>query len=159
MSQFARTLSYPLSVPPQSLPPRRPTISISSSPRSQQTQPLSELPLLRPETVPSQEERPPQTIAQLTQTIAQLTEARNYLRAHWQPPSNLTQTLEYSLSLNADGSISRMVTLGKAAIDYIKYTGIPLPGDPFVSPIEGGVKSTIRVIFQPDGNVQVLLDR
>jgi uncharacterized protein YjbI with pentapeptide repeats len=145
-----------VSVPAQSPPRRpRPTISISASPKPQ---PISiQLPLLQQAT-PSQEETPLLTIAQLTQTIAQLTEARNYLRAHWRPPNNLTQTLEYILTLNPDGSITRILPLGKAAGDYIQRTSIPVPGEPFVSPVEG-VKSTIRVVFEPDGNVQVLLNR
>jgi uncharacterized protein YjbI with pentapeptide repeats len=154
------TIPSAVFVPSQVLPPRRPTISISSSPISQRTPPLSEVPLLRDVmAAPPQKERPPQTIAQLTQTIAQLTQAQNYLRAHWRPPNDLTQTLEYSLTLNADGSITQMIPLGKAAGDYIDRTGIPLPGEPFVSPREGGVQSTIRVVFQPDGNVQALWER
>jgi uncharacterized protein YjbI with pentapeptide repeats len=145
-----------VSVPAQLLPRRpRPTISISP-PQNQQPVTI-QLPLLQQAT-PSQEETPLLTIAQLTQTIAQLTEAQNYLRAHWRPPNNLTQTLEYILTLNADGSITRILPLGKAAGDYIQRTGIPVPGEAFVSPVEG-VKSTIRVVFEPDGNVQVLLNR
>lgn len=63
------------------------------------------------------------------------------------------------MSLNADGSIARIIPLGKAAIDYIERTGLPSPGQPFVSPIEGGVISTLLVVFQPNGNVQVFLKK
>ncbi|MEW6495771.1 MAG: pentapeptide repeat-containing protein [Cyanobacteriota bacterium] len=157
------------SIPYVSIPERRPRPAISISPAQRpqpisiQTPPLPPLPLIpllpsKP-TPPSQAETPLLTIAQLTQTTAQLTEARNYLRAHWRPPSNLTQTLEYILTLNADGSISRILPLAKVAGDYLDRTGIPLLGEPFVSPIDGEVKSTIRVVFEPDGNVQVLLER
>jgi hypothetical protein len=154
------------SIPYVSVPERRPrpTISISPPQRPQpisiQTPPLPLIPLLPSKpTPPSQPETPLLTIAQLTQTTAQLTEARNYLRAHWRPPSNLTQTLEYILTLNADGSITRILPLAEVAGDYLDRTGIPLLGEPFVSPIDGGVKSTIRAVFEPDGNVQVLLVR
>jgi len=148
-----------VSAPEQPSPPiqGQPMISISPSPKTQASSVLLRLPLLQ--ATPSQEEKPPQTIAQLTQTITQLTEARNYLRAHWRPPNDLTQTLEYSLTLNADGSITRIIPLAKAAGDYIDRTGIPFLGEPFVSPREGGVQSTIRVVLQPDGNVQVLWER
>lgn len=146
------------SIPYVSVPaiPSRLPISSSPLPRSQPIS-LPTLPLLQPATS-SQEETPLLTIAQLIQTIDQLTKARNYLRAHWRPPNDLTQTLEYSLTINADGLIIRIIPLSKVAVEYIDRTGMPLLGKPFVSPIEG-LKSTIRVVFEPDGNVQVLLSR
>ncbi len=146
------------SIPYVSVLPISPLSRLSNSPPPiPQIIPRETLPLLQGAT-PSQE-RPLKTIAQLTQIITQLTEAQNYLRAHWQQPSNLTQTLEYILLLNPDGSITRFIPLGEAAQIYANRTGIPLPGQPFVSPIEGGVESTIRVVFQPDGNVQTLWER
>ncbi len=146
------------SIPYVSVLPIPPLPRLSNSPPPiPQIIPRETLPLLQGAT-PSQE-RPLKTIAQLTQIITQLTEAQNYLRAHWQQPSNLTQTVEYILLLNPDGSITRFIPLGEAAQIYANRTGIPLPGQPFVSPIEGGVESTIRVVFQPDGNVQTLWER
>ncbi|HEY9633775.1 MAG TPA: DUF4335 domain-containing protein [Coleofasciculaceae cyanobacterium] len=97
--------------------------------------------------------------SKLSDTIPQVAEARTYFEQRWKPPSNLTQTVEYSLSLNADGSIQRILPLGKAAGDYIDRTGIPLPGEPFVSPIQGTGNPIIRVVLGPDGKVQTFLEK
>ena len=95
----------------------------------------------------------------LFDTIPQVAEARNYLQERWNPPSGLTQTLEYSLLLNGDGSIERIIPLGKAAQEYIDKTDIPLPGQPFVSAVPGGKNPIIRVVLTPDGKVKTLLDQ
>jgi hypothetical protein len=95
----------------------------------------------------------------LFDNIPQVAEAREYLQQRWQPPSSLTQTLEYSLLLNADGTIQRIIPLGNAAGEYIDRTDIPLPGEPFVSPIEGGGTPIIRVVFSPDGKVKTFVEK
>jgi len=95
----------------------------------------------------------------LFDNIPQVAEARNYLQQRWKPPSGLTQTLEYSLLLNEDGSIQRIIPLGQAAQENIDKTDIPLPGQPFVSAVEGGKNPIIRVVFTPDGKVKTLLER
>lgn len=95
----------------------------------------------------------------LFDNIPQVAEARNYLQQRWTPPSGLTQTLEYSLLLSGDGSIQRIIPLGKAAQEYIDKTDIPLPGQPFVSAVPGGGNPIIRVVFTPDGKVKTLLER
>jgi hypothetical protein len=91
-------------------------------------------------------------------TIPQVAEARSYFRQQWSPPAGLKQTLEYNLLLNADGSIQQIAPLGQAAGDYIDRTGIPLVGEPFVSPIQGGHSPKIRVVLGPDGSVQTFLE-
>ncbi|HBL61107.1 MAG TPA: hypothetical protein DDZ80_22550, partial [Cyanobacteria bacterium UBA8803] len=90
--------------------------------------------------------------------IPQVAEARNYLQQRWQPPADLTSKLEYSVWLNSDGSIERILPLGQAAQTYIDRTNIPLVGKQFVSPIEGGAKPRIRVVLSPDGQVETLLE-
>ncbi|MCA1990644.1 MAG: DUF4335 domain-containing protein [Coleofasciculus sp. S288] len=107
------------------------------------------------------EESAPTTNARsgkLFDTIPQVAEVRDYLQQRWQPPSGLTQTLEYSLLLNADGSIQRIIPLGKAAGDYIDNTAIPRPGQPFVSAVEGQRNPNIRVVLKPDGEVETFLE-
>ncbi|HAG83854.1 MAG TPA: hypothetical protein DCL61_22575, partial [Cyanobacteria bacterium UBA12227] len=56
-----------------------------------------------------------------------------------------------------DGSVERIIPLGQAAQVYIERTNIPLPGQPFVSPVEGGRKAKIRVVFFQDGKVETFL--
>lgn len=92
--------------------------------------------------------------SRLSDTIPQIAEVRNYLQQRWQPPSGLTQTLEYTLWLDRDGSILRIEPRGKAAGDYLDRTGIPQPGAPFVSPVAGEREPKIRVVLTPDRQVQ-----
>src|SRR5919199_1480287 len=91
--------------------------------------------------------------------IPQVAEVRNYLQARWQPPSGLTETLEYQMMLNPDGSIQRITPLGRTAIEYIDRIGIPSLGESFVSPVEGGRDAKIRLVFSPDGKVQTFLEK
>ncbi|MBD2037171.1 DUF4335 domain-containing protein [Leptolyngbya sp. FACHB-321] len=91
-------------------------------------------------------------------TIPQIAEARQYFQQRWTPPQGLTQTLEYTLLVNADGSIQRIVPLGQAAGNYIDRTGGPLAGEPFVSAISGGRNAKVRLVLSPDGSVKTFLE-
>jgi hypothetical protein len=91
--------------------------------------------------------------------IPQVAEVKNYFEQRWKPPAGLNQTLEYSLSLNSDGSIQRIRPLGQAAGDFIDRTNIPLPGEPFVSAVAGGSSPTIRLVLTPDGKVNTFLEQ
>jgi len=110
---------------------------------------------------PSAESAPAGNAAdsKLSDTIPQVAEARNYFQQRWQPPAGLKQTLEYSLTLDTDGSIQRILPLGKAAGEYMDSTGIPRPGDRFVSPVAGGGNPTIRLVLTADGKVQTFLEQ
>ncbi|MEB3338548.1 MAG: DUF4335 domain-containing protein [Leptolyngbyaceae bacterium] len=92
-------------------------------------------------------------------TLPQVAEARSYFQQRWQPPQGLTQLLEYTLVLNRNGSIQRIVPLGEAAGNYIDRTSMPLVGEPFVSAIEGSRTPRIRVVLSPTGTVQTFLER
>lgn len=87
----------------------------------------------------------------------QVEEAREYFEQRWQPPANLTDPLEYTLLLGVDGTIQRIVPVGKAARDYVDRSGMPLVGESFVSPNKSGQTSIIRVRLNPDGKVQTFL--
>jgi hypothetical protein len=82
----------------------------------------------------------------------QVAEAREYLKKQWQPPEGFADTLEYSLILDVDGSIARILPLNQAARVHIDITGIPQIGKPFVSP--SGQNVRLRAVFNPDGKVQ-----
>ncbi|AFY40854.1 DUF4335 domain-containing protein [Nostoc sp. PCC 7107] len=84
----------------------------------------------------------------------QIAEARSFFQKRWQPPSGLTQTLEYSLTVDVDGSIARILPLNKPAREFIDNTGIPAIGKPFVSGNKSGQNIRMRVVFSPDGKVQ-----
>ncbi len=91
-------------------------------------------------------------------TIPQIAEAREYLQQRWSPPQDLTQTLEYTLFVSANGTIQRTMPLGQAAGDYASRVGIPSVGAPFVSPLSNGRNAKIRVVLSPDGTVKTFLE-
>ena len=83
---------------------------------------------------------------------------RSYFQQRWQPPDGLTQTLEYRLLLNADGSLQRIVPLGQFSENYLDRTNMPLMGEPFVSAARNGETPQIRLVLKPDGKVQSFLE-
>lgn len=90
--------------------------------------------------------------------IPQVAEARQYFQQRWQPPSSLTQDqLEYTLSLNADGSIKQIIPRGQVAQIYLDRTEMPLKGEPFVSAVEGGRNPEILLILHKNGKVETRL--
>lgn len=89
--------------------------------------------------------------------IPQVAEVREYFQQKWQPPEGLTQTLEYRLVLNEDGSIQRIVPLGQAAATFLDRTNMPLMNEPFVSPPAEGTPQ-IRLVLERDGRVQTFLE-
>lgn len=91
-------------------------------------------------------------------SIPQVAEVRSYFEERWQPPEGLTQTLEYTLLIGEDGSIQRIVPLGQSAGDYIDRTGMPLVGEPFVTPVANGKSPRVRVVLSPDGQVRTFLE-
>ncbi len=86
----------------------------------------------------------------------QIVEARDLLKRRWQPPTGLTQTLEYSLMVGVDGTIERIFPLNKPAREFVDSTGMPDIGKPFVSANRYGKNLRIRVILSPNGKVQTL---
>ncbi|MBD3882442.1 DUF4335 domain-containing protein [Phormidium tenue FACHB-886] len=90
--------------------------------------------------------------------IPQVAEVRDYFQQAWQPPPELSQTLEYRLLLNTDGSIQRIVPLGQAAATFLDRTNMPLMNEPFVSPVTDGKTPQIRLVLGRDGRVQTFLE-
>jgi hypothetical protein len=100
------------------------------------------------------EDEPESKISQ----IVQLQEVTSYFKQKWQIPGDLKQTLEYRLILNRDGSIQRIIPIGKASEIYVDRTNIPLMGEPFVSPLQNRDSATIRLLLSPDGEVKTFLE-
>jgi hypothetical protein len=90
--------------------------------------------------------------------MAQVSEIKDYFAQRWQPPPELTQTLEYSLVLNPDGSIQRVVPLGQAAATFLDRTPIPLANEPFVSAFKSSQNPVIRLVLEKSGKVQVFVE-
>ena len=90
--------------------------------------------------------------------LVQLQEISSYFRNKWKSPQDLKQTLEYRLILSQDGSINRIIPIGKAAGIYLDRTNIPLLGEPFVSPFTEQEIMTVRLLLSPDGEVRTFLE-
>ena len=101
---------------------------------------------------------PPATSTTAFDTIPQVAEVRSYFQQRWQPPEGLSQTLEYRLLLNADGSLQRIVPLGQFSENYLDRTNMPLLGESFVSATNSGETPQIRLVLKPDGKVQSFLE-
>ncbi len=91
-------------------------------------------------------------------SIPQVAEVRTFFLSRWQPPEALDRPLEYRLQVAPDGTIQRVIPLGDQAGNYLDRTGMPLIGEPFVSPILSGQRALIRLVLYPDGRVQTLLE-
>ena len=89
---------------------------------------------------------------------SQIEEVIAYFEQKWQPPEGLKQSLEYRLLLNDDGSIKRVISLGKGSQLYLDQTNIPVNGESFISPLSESQSSTIRLLLNPDGGVQAFTE-
>ncbi len=90
--------------------------------------------------------------------LNQIQEIVVYFQKRWQPPTDLKQSLEYRLLLNADGSIKKVVALGKAAQLYLNQSNIPVNGESFISPLSESQSATVRLLLNPDGKVQAFTE-
>ncbi len=88
----------------------------------------------------------------------QLQEIQAYFQDKWQPPADLKQSLEYRLYLNPNGSIKRVVPLGKASQLYLSQTNIPVKGESFISPITKSQQSVIRLLLDPEDGVKTFAE-
>lgn len=85
-------------------------------------------------------------------------QVREYFQQRWKVPEGLTQTLEYSLKINNQGSLTRIIPLGRAATIYLDRTSMPLLNEPFVSPLTSQETATIRLVLLNDGTVKTFLE-
>jgi hypothetical protein len=90
--------------------------------------------------------------------VKQLEEVTSYFQQKWRSPSELKQTLEYRLTFNQNGSLKRVIPIGKASEIYLDRTNIPLMGEPFVSAFVENQNITIRLLLSPDGEVRTFLE-
>lgn len=103
-------------------------------------------------------QEPPAQTATAFDRIPQVAEVRRYFQQRWNPPESLPSTIEYSLLLAPDGSIEQVIPLGETAATFLDRTEMPLRGEAFVSPVEGGRQPKIRLVLTPEGEVQAFLE-
>jgi Domain of unknown function (DUF4335) len=90
--------------------------------------------------------------------LPQVDEIKQYFQGRWKPIPGVTSPLEYQVELGADGAIQRVVPLGSASRDYIEKSTIPL-NEVIVSPLTQGKVATLRLILNPNGKVDALLEK
>lgn len=88
----------------------------------------------------------------------ELGQVKAFFQDKWQPPADLKQSLEYRLFLNKDGSLARVIPLGKASQYYLDRTLIPTKGEALISPVSNPPPSPIRLLLNPDGKVQAFIE-
>jgi hypothetical protein len=93
------------------------------------------------------------TATQSPTTDSQLQEVKAYFQENWKPPADLKQTLEYRLLVKPNGSISRVIPIGRASEIYLDRTNLPLMGEAFISASSQQKDSTIRLLLSPDGSI------
>jgi hypothetical protein len=90
-------------------------------------------------------------------TLPQVSEVQSYFAQRWQPPAELSQTLQYSLLLNPDGSLQRVMPLTQASKIFLDRTPMPLANEPFVSPVTVQGQLVIRLVLEKSGRVQAFI--
>lgn len=103
---------------------------------------------------PSSSTTPNEPKSGLFDITPQVAEVRNYFKQRWNPPSGLSEALQYTIVLDVDGTIQRIIPLGQASIKYVDRSSMPQVGKRFVSPTRSGQTSRIRVVLFPNGKVQ-----
>jgi len=90
---------------------------------------------------------------------AQATAAHAYFQDRWQPPAELTRTLEYRLILSGDGRLERAIPIGSDAITNLDAANLPAPGTAIAPPAPDPAPTTLRLVLEPDGNVRTFWER
>lgn len=91
-------------------------------------------------------------------SVSQVAEVKSFFESQWQPPKELTESIEYRLVLAPDGTLQTFTPLGRTADLFLDRTPMPFTGQKFVSPVKGGGNPTIRLVLSPDGKVQTFLE-
>ncbi|WP_413161376.1 DUF4335 domain-containing protein [Capilliphycus salinus ALCB114379] len=108
----------------------------------------------RPETIAATREED----TTLFDQIPQVDEVRTYFQEKWYPPKNLRKTLQYSLQLNADGTIASITPVGQPSVNRLPQLELPKVGEPFVSATADGRRPKIRIVLEPTGRVKAFLE-
>jgi Domain of unknown function (DUF4335) len=84
---------------------------------------------------------------------------RNYFQSKWKPSSTQQNPLQYVVQINGKSGLVRSVSAqGAAATTYLDRSKIIKVGQKLVAPAAGGTDQKIRVVLQPDGNVDSFME-
>ncbi|MEL6501118.1 MAG: DUF4335 domain-containing protein [Cyanobacteria bacterium J06623_1] len=104
------------------------------------------------------ETEPDLAIAEPVNQPSAIEQVAAYFEERWQPPADLRQGLEYRLFFNLNGSIKRVVPLGKAAQFYLDQTNIPVDGEKLIFEADNPQPPIVRLLLDPDGRVHVFAE-
>jgi Domain of unknown function (DUF4335) len=84
---------------------------------------------------------------------------RSYFQSKWKPISTQQNPLQYVVQISGKSGLVRSVSpQGTAATTYLNQSKIIKAGQKLVSPAPGGTDQKIRVVLQPDGNVDSFME-
>jgi hypothetical protein len=84
---------------------------------------------------------------------------RSYFQSKWKPSSTQQNPLQYVVQVSGKSGLVRSVSpQGAAATTYLNQSKIIKAGQKLVSPTVGGTDQKIRVVLQPDGNVDSFME-
>jgi len=101
---------------------------------------------------PAPAAEPAPSVAAAEDNGERLGQIAGYFQGRWQPPENLTGSLEYQLFIGSDGTLQGITPLSDRAGNFLDRTGIPLLGEPIASP---GSELLVTIVFYPQGGVDV----
>lgn len=145
--QLSRDLSN--LTPPKSTP----ELAVTSS---KQEMPVSVFPSANQPRKPLNFTPAPQSETLFDQT-PQVAEVRNYFQSRWEPPVNLKQDLEYQIILNANGSLEKIIPLGRVAETHLSTLPLPQANQHFVSASPTQANQKMRLVFRSNGQINTFL--
>jgi Domain of unknown function (DUF4335) len=84
---------------------------------------------------------------------------RSYFQSKWKPSSTQQNPLQYVVQVSGKSGLVRSVSpQGAEATTYLDRSKIIKAGQKLVSPAPGGTDQKIRVVLQPDGNVDSFME-
>jgi Domain of unknown function (DUF4335) len=94
-----------------------------------------------------------------TTEIPVLKETKRYFQSKWKANSSQVDPLQYIVQINGkSGTVKNISAQGEAATTYLQKSKFVKPGQKLVAPIAGGTNQKIRVVLQPDGNVDTFVE-
>jgi hypothetical protein len=89
-----------------------------------------------------------------------LQETKRYFQGKWKADNSLPTSLQYVLQVSGKSGIVRSVEpQGEAATSYLQQSKFIKPGQKLISPAAvGSSDQRIRVLLQPDGNVDTFIE-
>jgi Domain of unknown function (DUF4335) len=89
-------------------------------------------------------------------TNDQAAAVQSYFQQRWKPQKGLERGLEYDLTLDANGALQDVVPKGPTSTEQQSQAGIPAIGTPIAPAAPNGKATTLRLLLEQTGGVQVV---